>query len=282
MADETKDLDIDLDEDLFDFGEASLADVFDGEDDADLDEIFAAFQEAQAAEPVEEAPEEDWDLEEIEPAGGTDDEEDDDEGFEEFFDNEPEPEPEPEPAPRPARAPARAASKVWTPESALADEPVRRSRRDSARNESRTIVATAGLSRSAMWALVAITSINALVAILTLHSMTTMRDNVVEVGRHVSATADEIRTGAYQQARVLNGLQTPVVPVDAEQHPTFDRARAEITQGDYGEARRRLYALLSIIDRLDPEQRSKVESRAQYLLAEALHLEALERMEAQQ
>ena len=271
MADETKDLDIDLDEDLFDFGEASLADVFDGEDDADLDEIFAAFQEAHV-----EQPEEDTDAAEV----PVEDE------LEELFPAESEPErvssPAPAPAaPAPAPAPAPA-TKVWTPESVLDDEPAPRRSRGSDRREPVTVVASGGLSRAFIWALVAITSINALVAIVTLASMSTMRNSVVEVGRHVTATADEIRTGSYEQSRVLNELQTPVVPIDAEQHPTFDRARAEITKGQYDEARRRLYALLSIIDRLDPDQRAKVESRAQYLLAEALHLEALENLEAEQ
>lgn len=265
MIDETKNPDIDLDEDLFDFGDSSLSDVFDGEDDADLDEIFAAFQEAQLNEPR------------AEDEGELDPEVDEDDGLEDFF------EPE-QPVRKPERLEQPRAEKVWTPETALASESngaPRRPRAPQAAQESSTVVVKSSLSRSALWALVAVTSVNALVALVTLSSMSTMRSSVVEVGQHVTATADEIRSGAYEQARVLNDLQTPVVPLDAEEHPTFDRARAEISKGQYGEARRRLYALLSIIDRLDPDQRAKVEARAQYLLAEALHLEALERLEVE-
>jgi len=265
VADETKHLDIDLDEDLFDFGEASLTDAFDGEDDADLDEIFAAFQAVQLdAEAEEDA---------HDPA-----EEVEENDLEDFF------QPEAE-VPEPAVEKRPAAQDVWTPERAIATgngAAAPRQRRSETPQEPRQVVARTSLSRSALWALVAVTSVNALVALVTLSGMSTMRSSVVEVGRHVTATADEIRSGAYEQSRVLNDLQTPVVPRDAEAHPTFDRARNEIALGQYGDARRRLYALLSIIDRLDEEQRAKVEARAQFLLAEALHLEALERMEAEQ
>ena len=271
MTDETKNLDIDLDEDLFGFGESSLADAFDGEDDADLDEIFAAFQDLQ----VDSAPQEDHD----DPPGEI---EDDD--LEEFF------QPEEEVVEAMVEEQA-AAEDIWSPERALAPgngngngsgNAGRKKRRARSVQEPREVVTRTGLSRSALWALVAVTSVNALVAMVMLNSMSTMRNNVIDVGHHVTATADEIRNGAYEQSRVLNDLQTPVVPRDAEQHPTFDRARNEIAMGQYTDARRRLYALLSIIDRLDEEQRAKVEARAQFLLAEALHLEALERMEAEQ
>ena len=264
MADKTENPDIDLDEDLFDFGDASLVDTFDGEDDADLDEIFAAFQEVQLDEAPEEEEEDDL------PAL------DEEHVLEDFFQPE-------ESLPEPASEEEPAAQNVWTPERAIAPgggAPARR--RPKAEKEPGQVVVRAGLSHSALWALVAVVSVNGLIAIVTLNGMSTMRNTVVEVGRHVTATADEIRSGAYEQARVLNELQTPIVPLDAEEHPTFDRARADITEGQYTTARRRLYALLSIIDRLDAEPRAKVEARAQFLLAEALHLEALVRMEAEQ
>lgn len=270
MVDETKNLDFDLDEDLFDFGDASLSDVFDGEDDADLDEIFAAFQEAQLNEPL-------GAYEDEEDDSGEDPESDEDAELEDLFETEDE-------IRRPERLQRPRPETVWTPEKAIASKGKAASRPQRAPRQTQeptTILAKTSLSRSALWALVAVTSVNALVALVTLSSMSSMRSSVVEVGRHVTATADEIRSGAYEQARVLNDLQTPVVPLDAEEHPTFDRARAEISKGEYGEARRRLYALLSIIDRLDPAQRAKVEARAQYLLAEALHLEALERLEVE-
>jgi len=265
LADETKNLDFDLDEDLFDFAEASLADAFDGDDDADLDEIFAAFQEVQlqvAADDVADTP--------LAESG--------EEPLEDFFQPE-------ESVPEPTTESRPEAPDVWTPERALTPgngTKARPQRSKVAAKQPRQVEVRTGMSRSALWALMAVTSVNALVALITLNSMSTMRSSVVEVGRHVTATADEIRNGAYEQSRVLNDLQTPVVPLDAESHPTFDRARTEITMGQYTDARRRLYALLSIIDRLDEEQRAKVEARAQYLLAEALHLEALERMEAEQ
>lgn len=273
MTDEARDLagsvDFDLDEDLFGFGESSLSELFDPEEDADLDEIFAAFQEAHEDGLLDDPVAADEGIAQAEPAG-----------YEEVRADEPVPvrqagarrtaEKRPKP-PAPVLD-----DDVWTPQNVVRPEPVRGA------HAAPPVVVSGGLSRSVVWLLVAVTSVNALVAAVTLRGTSAMRDSVAEVGRHVAATADEIRTGAYEQARVLNDLETPVVPTDPEQHPTFDRARAEIAKGQYTQARQRLYALLSIVDRIDPAERQKVEARAQYLLAEALHLEALERLEVRQ
>ena len=66
----------------------------------------------------------------------------------------------------------------------------------------------------------------------------------------------------------------------AEQHPALELAAQEIGSGDYARARQRIYALLSIVDRLAPEERTAIESRASFLLARAYHMEALARTQA--
>jgi len=67
--------------------------------------------------------------------------------------------------------------------------------------------------------------------------------------------------------------------VDAlHSHPALDEARAQISRGEYGAARQRVYALLAIIDRLEDPRRSALEADCQFLIAQSLHLEALARM----
>ncbi|HEX6886448.1 MAG TPA: hypothetical protein VF530_23935 [Planctomycetota bacterium] len=65
-------------------------------------------------------------------------------------------------------------------------------------------------------------------------------------------------------------------PVHA--HPTLDQARAELARGEYSAARRRVYGLLGLVDRLEEPRRGALEVDCQFLIAQALHLEALERL----
>jgi hypothetical protein len=64
----------------------------------------------------------------------------------------------------------------------------------------------------------------------------------------------------------------------AHAHPTLDEARAELARGEYSAARRRVYGLLGLVDRLEEPRRGALEVDCQFLIAQALHLEALERL----
>ena len=105
-----------------------------------------------------------------------------------------------------------------------------------------------------------------------------MRDSVLDARRELNETAEEIREESLETAIDLVEARTPLVPPDPDDHPTFEWAAAAIERGDYADARQRIYALLSVVDRLEESERAIVESRAQYLLAEASHLEAVARM----
>ena len=244
----------DLDEDLFDFGEVAMARSLDLEPDQDLDEIFADFQDADQEETARPAPE-----------------------------PEPEREPPPEPAPEPVTAPPQVIEakkpEVWEPRHEEAFlEPPRRAPDETTAPPAPTAPARA-FPTSLLWIFIAVTSLNGLLAVLALRSTVNMHDGVLDAGRRIADTADEIRNHAYDQARALATLQTPVVPTNPEDHPTFARAREEIEAKRYADARQTVYSLLAVVDRLDASQREAVESRAHFLLAQALHLEALERLE---
>lgn len=64
----------------------------------------------------------------------------------------------------------------------------------------------------------------------------------------------------------------------AHAHPTLDEAREELARGEYSSARRRVYGLLAVVDRLEDPRRAALEADCQFLIAQSLHLEALERM----
>jgi len=61
-------------------------------------------------------------------------------------------------------------------------------------------------------------------------------------------------------------------------HPALQTAREELARGEYGAARQRVYALLSVIDRLEDPRREELEGECKFLVAQTLHLEALARL----
>jgi hypothetical protein len=248
----------DPDEDLFAFDQ--IASAFPDDADEDLAELFASFGAEEdevligLEQPAVEAP--------------------------------------PAPLPR-ATSPVAARGPVHTPapprELPPAPLPRRRERARPAEEaepeserEARGSLRRLGLSKSVLLLLLAITCMNGLVAVVAMKSTGEMRESVLDVGRHVARTADEMREGAFGQARELQSIRTPTTQPDPESHPTFDVAVRLIEEGRFAEARQRLYSLLAIVDRLDSLDRDRIEARASYLLARALHLEALTRAEVLQ
>ena len=294
-----KSSDIDLDEDLFDFEPvAAIADELEDEE-ADLDEIFATFQaeEEEAAQ---------------EPQGAADDfqelDDDEDDIFGDLTESESAPAAAPvaETAPAPpvaavTEAPAVAAAPAASPapEQVAAQAPTAPvagvvpaaapppgATAGGAGQGLRGMVAAATgggpMSRSALWILLAAMSLNGLVAIVLVSSTGQLRDQMNDISDEVEETIRDIRSEYWGQKAILLDETTPIAAPNPENHPAFERALAEIEAGQYAEARQRLYALLAVVDRLDSTIREKVESRATYLIGHAWHLEALQRLQAEE
>ena len=134
-------------------------------------------------------------------------------------------------------------------------------------------------SGTAVLLLLAITLMNGMVAVVTLRSNKDTQTRMHEVGRDVVSHSSNLAGQVQDQSLEIAGLRAPIVPSDPDQHPTFDAAREEIARGDFAAARQRLYSLLAVIDRLDVAVRATVEARAQFMLAEAVHLEAIGSLE---
>ena len=124
------------------------------------------------------------------------------------------------------------------------------------------------------------TSVNALVALVALRSTGELQRSVETVGSQVSRTATELMREGLRAAPSTQraGTGEPGSP-NAESHPTFELAQEDIQHGEFARARRRLSALLAIVDRLDPTVREEIEARANFLLARALHEESVQRWE---
>ncbi|MEM7309974.1 MAG: hypothetical protein AAF682_25085 [Planctomycetota bacterium] len=284
MAEEPEELDgeqpdANLDEDLFNFDEVMPAEQESSDEDIDLDEIFAAFEDA----------EDDFEKESLgDFSGDVSDEDEDDSPLEDLADaggTAPEPS-----APAPAAAapaavaedplpafsePAAPPAEAFQPPPvAPAADPLDSLYAEEAPNEPRRRGA-ALLTTSALAILFAMTLLNMSVGFLTLRSAKGMKADIDHAANRMAETAIGIREHVSEQADSVKEQYSPVVPPTPERHIALDRALADIETGNFARSRERIYALLAIADRLAPGTREDVEARASYLLARSYHSQAL-------
>ena len=258
----------DLDEDLFAFDEVERELSAENERDESLEEIFASYRdedvrtphpadelavEASFDEPAELTPELD-EAPELLPAPTVE------RPARAASPARPAPAPAPRPSARESAAPARLSAEVAHEP---APEPEARPRRAFPR-----------LPRGMVAIALSVTLLNGLLGVVLLRGNARMRDEVRAVG-HESGDAD---AGVARAESLAPPSVESSAFFDAEAHPAFVEARDEIARGEYAAARQRIYALLAIIDRLEDPRREAVEAEAQFVLAQTLHLEALERM----
>lgn len=250
--------DFDLDEDLFDFGGVG-PEPEPAASEENLEEIFATFRAEAASEelataeaahastpaPARSAP--------AAPSAAH------------------APLDEPAPAARPPRAPAAPAAPAQThaPAAAHTAEPVLVPVARAARY-SKGLVAIA----------LSVTVLNAALAVVMLRNSSPSHDEKGTEEQAAHAAQPEEHAPEVRPAPHADALPDPEAVTPAHGHPTLDEARAELARGDHAAARRRVYGLLAIVDRLEDPRKSEIEAECQYLIAQSLHLEALARMGA--
>jgi len=121
-----------------------------------------------------------------------------------------------------------------------------------------------------LWILLASIMLNVGVIGFTWRVSGKMSDEFGEATKSIIQATQNLQTnpGGSASAPTNESTEPPIVLADPEHEFTFDRARKEITKGEYANARKRLYALLAIADRLPVDIRERVESTAQFLLAD--------------
>lgn len=255
--------DLDLDEDLFDFAEVRR-EPDPPEDEEDLEQIFASFRDAEPEEELLAIP--------AAPAST------------------PAPVPghapsaPPEPAPRavaraepePASAAPAASPRRSTPEPG--PSPAAPSAREAV-VEHTPLARPSRFSRSLVAVAAAVTLLNTVVAVVVLRGRSDDHDvRAVAPDTALGAEAHERDAHAAPPNTSAARLPEPERVGTVADHPALDEARRQISHGEYGAARQRVYGLLAIIDRLEDPRRSALEADCQFLIAQSLHLEALARM----
>lgn len=262
--------DLDLDEDLFDFA-AVRREPDPVESEEDLEQIFASFRDDGQEEdllavpqapsaPTSAAPTSTAPTLAAERAPGTT------------------PDAVHDRAPRPAvnTAPESPTAARRTP----ASEPAARA--PEATVEHIPAARSSRLSKGVVAVAAAVTLLNSVVAVVALRGRSSDHDvrAVAPEGAPEAVAHEPAAHAASTHAPSVagSGLPEPERVGIVPDHPALDEARRQISHGEYGAARQRVYGLLSIIDRLEDPRRGALEADCQFLIAQSLHLEALARM----
>lgn len=119
------------------------------------------------------------------------------------------------------------------------------------------------------------------------HGIEGLRDELVVTVREMRLGANETRAAlpaalasepvAHATAQAQQLQSAP--PIEPFEKTTLTLAEQEIRTGEFAAARRRLYRLLAMADRIDAGLRESIEMRASYMLADSYRLQALARRE---
>ncbi len=140
------------------------------------------------------------------------------------------------------------------------------------------VAGRSSLGRFGVAAIFALTALNAAVVLYSWSANKDLARSMAAIGERVIETTQEIRNETSLQLETLESIAGPVAHADPENYRTFERVEDDLGRGDFAEARRKLYGLLSIADRLAPEVREDAEARALFLLADAMRDEAFARL----
>lgn len=262
--------DLDLDEDLFDFaGIEREPDPVESEED--LEQIFASFRDVEQEEdllavpqapsaPAHTAPTHAAPIHAAERAPGAN------------------PDAAPDRAARPATSAAPEASSTLARRTP-APEPAARA--PEASGERVPAARSSRFTKGVVAVAAAVTLLNSVVAVVVLRGRSSdhdVRAVAPEAAPEAGAHEPAAHAASHTPSVIASGLPEPERVGTLPDHPALDEARRQISHGEYGAARRRVYGLLSIIDRLEDPRRGALEADCQFLIAQSLHLEALARM----
>lgn len=145
---------------------------------------------------------------------------------------------------------------------------------DAAADEANVLVRSAR-SPMTLIGIAVLAAVNLALIGVTWKSNKNLRQEVQQVAGDFMRQAEDFNEKTDSQINRIKMVSGPIVSDDPGQQQTFANVLEDFERGDYPLARRRLYSLLSIIDRLEPDARKDVESRARFFLADSLRLQAL-------
>ena len=133
----------------------------------------------------------------------------------------------------------------------------------------------AGIPRGAWIALLCLVAGQLVASVLVWVGGQQTQGDIVRRSHALETSADDLNAELERRMRALEELTRPIVnPDPIGSVEAFARVDRQFELGDFPRARRELYALLAIVDRLPEQQRHDAEARARFLLADSLFREA--------
>ena len=122
--------------------------------------------------------------------------------------------------------------------------------------------------------LAAVAAINLALVFVAWSSIRSVENTILDLGHEVVDTSRSLRQGALGEVSAQEATDATIFGALPEGYRTLELARQRIDRGEFARARRTLFGLLAIIDRIEPPARGDVEARAQILIADSYRVEA--------
>lgn len=231
---------LETDEDLFDFDELLAAKKQAGALDQDLDDVLAAVESAKQEVAQSVKP----------PAA------------------------KPVPSAAPGSTPAMARA-PWAEPAPTGVRPVTPAAPQPAAVSTTTVVhQKLTMSPLAGVLLAGVVLVNVTLMLFAWRSIDSVKRMVLDVGHDVADTTSELRAESTRRNEITALQSEPVFGALPEGYRTLEVARERMRRGEHARARRMLYGLLSVIDRIEQPARSEVEAQAGFLIADSYRIEA--------
>jgi hypothetical protein len=122
--------------------------------------------------------------------------------------------------------------------------------------------------------LVAVVAANLVLMLFAWRSVSATRQLVFDVASEMRDTTTDLRDESARRSEIAALESEPVFGALPEGYRTLRIARERLERGEHSRARRMLYGLLAVVDRLEQPARGEVEAQASFLVADSLRLEA--------
>lgn len=101
-----------------------------------------------------------------------------------------------------------------------------------------------------------------------------LTDALLEMESRFLVAAGDLQQNIFHQSEAMERNRLPVVAPQTAGRSSLEHIQRQLEAGQYAEARRRLFSLLSVLDRYDAPAAAEVEGVASYLLAESWRMQA--------
>ncbi len=144
----------------------------------------------------------------------------------------------------------------------------------SASNAATVVHQKLSMSPLAAVLLAAIVLVNVTLMLFAWNSVQSVKQLVLDVSHDVADTTNELRAESTRRNRSTALESEPVFGALPEGYRTLEIAKQRMERGEHARARRMLYGLLSVVDRIEQPARAEVEAQASFLIADSYRLEA--------